>query len=88
MQRLPYPPYDVDIILDVLIQIIPIFILISFNYSFSTTVRFIAMEKEKQLKEAMKIMGLSNWLHWLGWFIKSMVLLTISITIVVALLKV
>jgi hypothetical protein len=31
----------------------------------------------------MKIMGLPNWIHWLGWMINSLLALSISITIVV-----
>lgn len=52
------------------------------------TIRFITIEKERQLKEAMKIMGLPNWIHWIGWFIKSYVYLIIIITVLVAVLKV
>lgn len=62
--------------------------MVSFVYPCINTVRFIAMEKEKQLKEAMKIMGLPNWLHWTGWFIKTMAYMTTSITLIVILLKV
>lgn len=62
--------------------------MLSFVYPTINTVRFIAIEKEKQLKEAMKIMGLPNWLHWTGWFVKTMIFMTISISIVVALFKV
>lgn len=88
MQRLPYPPYNKDILLEGLKSLVSLVVLLSFIYPCINTVRFIAMEKEKQLKEAMKIMGLPNWLHWLGWFIKSMAFMMISITLIVILLKV
>lgn len=88
LQRLPYPPFNKDILLEGLKSLVSLVILLSFIYPCINTVRFIAMEKEKQLKEAMKIMGLPNWLHWLGWFIKSMVFMMISITFIVLLLKV
>lgn len=61
---------------------------LSFMYFVINTVRFIALEKEKQLKEAMKIMGLPNWLHWTGWFIKSMSYAVVVISLVVFVLKV
>lgn len=35
----------------------------------------------------MKIMGLPNWLHWTAWFIKSFTFLTITVIIMVILLK-
>lgn len=65
VKRFPYPQHTVNVYWKVLETIIPLIVLFSFNYSFSNAVRFIAIEKEKQLKEAMKIMGLPNWLHWL-----------------------
>ena len=47
----------------------------------------ITVEKEKQLKESMKIMGLPSWLHWTAWFTQIMLLLVLSITVAVLLLK-
>lgn len=88
MQRYPYPPYTFDVLLQGLETIVSFFILLSFIYPTINTVRFIAIEKERQLKEAMKIMGLPNWLHWLSWFIRTMLFMMISITCIVALLKV
>jgi hypothetical protein len=32
-------------------------------------------------KESMKMMGLSNWLHWTAWFIKYFLFLLISVAI-------
>lgn len=48
----------------------------------------ITVEKEKQLKEAMKIMGLPSGLHWLAWFVKIMLFQIITISLMVVLLKV
>lgn len=48
----------------------------------------ITVEKERQLKESMKIMGLPSWLHWTAWFVKIMIFMVISITIMVGLLKI
>lgn len=87
-QRFPYPNFIFDILLDGLESIVPFVIMLSFVYSTINTVKFIATEKEKQLKEAMKIMGLPNWLHWSGWFVKTMLFMTISISLIVMLLKV
>lgn len=36
----------------------------------------------------MKIMGLSNWLHWTAWFCKTFVLIFVTIILMVVLLKV
>lgn len=88
MQRYPYPPYIFDVLLQGLETIVSFFILLSFIYPTINTVRFIAIEKERQLKEAMKIMGLPSWLHWTSWFIRTMTFMVVSISFIVALLKV
>lgn len=64
------------------------FIILGFISPTTNLVKYIAIEKEKQLKEAMKIMGLPNWLHWASWFAKSMIYMTITITMIVLLFKV
>ncbi|KAK5642705.1 hypothetical protein RI129_008872 [Pyrocoelia pectoralis] len=87
MQRLPYPKYTTDILLSSLDVFIGIVFMVSFVYTCINTVKVIATEKEKQLKEAMKIMGLPNWLHWTAWFFKSFIMILISLIIMVALLK-
>lgn len=88
MQRFPYPAYVHDILLQGLESLVSLMILSSFLYPCINTVRFIAIEKEKQLKESMKIMGLPNWLHWTGWFVRTMIYMVVSISLMVMLLKV
>jgi ATP-binding cassette subfamily A (ABC1) protein 3 len=36
----------------------------------------------------MKIMGLPGWLHWVGWFSRSFILLLLAIIFIVVILKV
>uniref|UniRef100_A0A182PES6 ABC transporter domain-containing protein n=1 Tax=Anopheles epiroticus TaxID=199890 RepID=A0A182PES6_9DIPT len=86
IQRYPYPPYYDDAILEALQQLLALIIIISFFYTCINTVKYITIEKEKQLKEAMKIMGLSNWLHWSAWFVKCLILLTVSLSLITILL--
>lgn len=88
LQRYPFPPYILDVLLTGLQSLVSLIIMLSFVYPCINTVKFIAAEKEKQLKEAMKIMGLPNWLHWTGWFVRSMIFMTLSISLIVLLLKV
>lgn len=68
--------------------LMPLFFLMSLNYTFMNTVRFISIEKEKQLKEAMKIMGLASWMHYLSWFVRTLIMLFISMTLITILLTV
>ncbi|KXJ81820.1 hypothetical protein RP20_CCG016932 [Aedes albopictus] len=86
IQRFPYPPYHDDPFLQTMEQLLSMVILLSFFYTCIVMVKHIAIEKERQLKEAMKIMGLPNWLHWAAWFVKNILLLVIAISLITLLL--
>jgi ATP-binding cassette subfamily A (ABC1) protein 3 len=78
LQRFPYPPYIEDIFLLALQFLFPIILMLSFIYPAVNLTKNLVIEKEKRLKESMKMMGLKNWLHWFAWFIKSFTWLAIS----------
>ncbi|XP_017124894.1 phospholipid-transporting ATPase ABCA3 isoform X2 [Drosophila elegans] len=88
MQRYPYPAYIFDPLLEGMSSIMSLIILLSFIYPCTYITKYITAEKEKQLKEVMKIMGLSNWLHWTAWFVKSFIMLTISAILIAILVKI
>lgn len=88
VQRFPTPTYTRVGLTKLLPWLLPLFLLISVNYTFMNTIRFIVMEKEKQLKETMRIMGLANWMHYLTWFIRTIILLLISFLVITILLTV
>lgn len=87
-QRFPTPKHLRNVFASDFQFLMPLFFLMSLNYTFMNTVRFISIEKEKQLKEAMKIMGLANWMHYLSWFIRTLIMLFISMTLITILLTV
>ena len=33
----------------------------------------------------MRLMGLANWMHWVGWLVNSLLVLIISVTVIVVL---
>lgn len=70
-QMTPYPCYIQDKFLLDISKCLPLFMVISWIYTVSTLVKDIVYEKEKRLKEFMQIMGLSNWVYWLSWFISA-----------------
>ncbi|CAG9816334.1 unnamed protein product [Phaedon cochleariae] len=88
MRRFPYAEWYEDALLTPLKTMIGIIFMLSFVYTCINTVKTITTEKEKQLKEAMKIMGLPSWLHWTAWFVKCFIFLAISAILMVVLLKV
>lgn len=88
MHRFPFYQWMEDPLLQALQTFAGIVVMLSFSYTCMNLVRMITTEKEKQLKEAMKMMGLPNSLHWLAWFVKSFGFLTISIFLITVLLKV
>lgn len=67
---------------------LPLIFLLSLNFTFVNMIRFITIEKEKQLKEAMKVMGLANWMHYFSWFIRSLAMLLIPMLLITMCLKV
>ena len=58
VRRYPFPEFVNDILGLVLEFAIPLIFMIAFLYSAVNNIKYIALEKELQLKEAMKIMGL------------------------------
>lgn len=87
LRQMPTPP-SLEFVVLLLVALIPASLLYAFLFVAINTVRYIAIEKEKQLKEAMNIMGLPSWINWTAWFIRSMIFLIIAISIIVIMLKV
>ncbi|CAB3224168.1 unnamed protein product [Arctia plantaginis] len=88
LQRYPHPPYLEDLAVDLLQLMFPMFIMLSFSYTAVNIVRAVTIEKELQLKETMKIMGLPTWLHWTAWFCKQFLFQLVSAVLITILLKV
>ncbi|CAH1776854.1 unnamed protein product [Owenia fusiformis] len=79
LRRFPYPPYINDAFVLVLQQQFPFIIMLSFIFTALQVVKEVVHEKEKKLKESMKMMGLNGWLHWVAWFTKYLIFLLISV---------
>uniref|UniRef100_A0A182MY51 ABC transporter domain-containing protein n=1 Tax=Anopheles dirus TaxID=7168 RepID=A0A182MY51_9DIPT len=88
LQRLPYPPFREDSFPSSLSTFLPISVMLAFISPCISIVKSILFEKEKQIKEAMKIMGLRNWVLWSSWFVKCFVFTQVSVVLVVLFLKV
>ncbi|PIK54928.1 putative ATP-binding cassette sub-family A member 3 [Apostichopus japonicus] len=73
LRRYPYPPYYDDRYVSILQFNFPDVIMFGVILIALNIARSVTHEKEKRLKESMKMMGLSNWIHWTAWFLKSLI---------------
>jgi ATP-binding cassette subfamily A (ABC1) protein 1 len=83
----PYPCWKNDKFIFAISRLLPLFMVISWIYSVAMMVKDIVYEKEKRLKEFMRVMGLSNGIHWLTWFITSFAVMYFITFLLALLLK-
>ena len=69
LRRMPYPKYLEDGFLYAIKFGLPLLLMLSLIFTALTIVRNLVHEKERRLKESMKMMGLQNWTHWAAWFL-------------------
>lgn len=76
--------YDVDW----LGNLVGILMLVAFSVLIMNIVTNIVAEKERQIKNMLQIIGVSNYLYWGSWCVFTMVYLVTLITVMVAMMKV
>ncbi|XP_051987338.1 phospholipid-transporting ATPase ABCA3 [Xyrauchen texanus] len=79
LSRFPYPAFIYDVFILAIQNQLPLMLVLSFTYTSLNIIRAVVQEKERKLKEYMRMMGLSNWLHWSAWFLMFSIFLSISI---------
>lgn len=78
LQQMPYPCYIEDRFIIAISRTFPLFMTLAWVYSASMIIKSIVYEKEKRLKETMRVMGLGNGVHWVSWFIDSFAIMAFS----------
>ncbi|CAF2630332.1 unnamed protein product [Rotaria sp. Silwood2] len=86
-QQMPYPCWINDRFVNSIRQMLPLFMVLSWIFTISMNVKDIVYEKEKRLKEIMRIMGLNDSVHWFTWFILCTIVMIITATLLVIILK-
>uniref|UniRef100_A0A8C4H0N4 ABC transporter domain-containing protein n=1 Tax=Dicentrarchus labrax TaxID=13489 RepID=A0A8C4H0N4_DICLA len=86
LSRFPYPAFIYDVFILAIQNQLPLLLVLSFTYTSLNIVRAVVQEKERKLKEYMRMMGLSNWLHWSAWFLMFFLFLSVSVFFVTLLL--
>lgn len=84
----PTPCFVFDVFLFGMGPSYPLYMNLAFVFACAMIVKSIVYEKEKRLKETMRTMGLGNAVHWVAWFIDSMLVLTLVCIILPLLLYV
>uniref|UniRef100_A0AAY4BEA4 ABC transporter domain-containing protein n=1 Tax=Denticeps clupeoides TaxID=299321 RepID=A0AAY4BEA4_9TELE len=82
LSRFPYPAFIYDVFILAIQNQLPLLLVLSFTYTSLNIVRAVVQERERKLKEYMRMMGLSNWLHWSAWFLMFFLLLSVSIVFI------
>uniref|UniRef100_A0A1B6D889 ABC transporter domain-containing protein n=2 Tax=Clastoptera arizonana TaxID=38151 RepID=A0A1B6D889_9HEMI len=87
LQEFPFPCYVNDSFNDQISFMFPLIMVLSWSFTCAMIIKSIVHEKEKRLKETMKMMGLGNTIHWCGWFIDSFMPMFVTICLLTVILK-
>uniref|UniRef100_A0AAF5RWN1 ABC transporter domain-containing protein n=2 Tax=Wuchereria bancrofti TaxID=6293 RepID=A0AAF5RWN1_WUCBA len=84
-QQEPYKCVEIDKFF--ILNFLGLFVILSWMVPTALLVKNIVYEKEMGLKEMMRIMGLSDSIHWISWSLHSFILTFISLLFISILLK-
>jgi len=88
VNQFPFPSYYSDPFIAAVRGLMPLLFTLAFIYTAISVIKELVAEKQYRLKESMKMMGLSNWIHWLAWFLKNFLFFLISVILLTILIKV
>eukprot|EP00042_Codosiga_hollandica_P059065 m.900658 g.900658 ORF g.900658 m.900658 type:complete len:796 (-) comp60047_c0_seq2:2027-4414(-) len=88
LKPFPYPSYLNDPFITLIKGTLPLLLVLSYLYTAISMVRALVHEKEQRMREAMKMMGLPNWILWFSWFLKNLIFISISVAVITIVIKV
>ncbi|XP_075727970.1 phospholipid-transporting ATPase ABCA3-like isoform X4 [Rhipicephalus microplus] len=88
MHRFPYPEYNDDNKFDVISRLIAMFVVYSYLVFSPIYVRRVISEKSSRVRELMRMMGLTDWVYWIGTFSSGWMVLAATLTISLILFKI
>ncbi|XP_034242493.1 phospholipid-transporting ATPase ABCA1-like isoform X2 [Thrips palmi] len=80
LKQYPYPSYIYDQFIKAISNTFPMFMVLAWVFTAAMAVKSIVYEKEQRIKETLGVMGLSNGVHWVGWFVDTFFIMFISLT--------
>ncbi|XP_071067543.1 ATP-binding cassette sub-family A member 17-like [Dasypus novemcinctus] len=85
VKRFPCGAYVQDSFFLILQNEFSLLLMLSFICIELIIINSIALEKERKLKDYMRMMGLNNWLHWVAWFIVFFLSVLIAVSVMTVL---
>ncbi|KAK3930971.1 ATP-binding cassette sub-family A member 12 [Frankliniella fusca] len=80
LKQYPYPQYIYDQFIKAISNTFPMFMVLAWVFTSALVVKSIVYEKEQRIKETLGVMGLSNGVHWAGWFLDTFAVMFVSLT--------
>lgn len=68
--------------------ILPMFLVLAYMYTVCETIKGLVLEKERRLKEVLRVVGVRNGALWFSWFTENIVLLTVPCALISVMVKV
>ncbi|XP_058534003.1 ATP-binding cassette sub-family A member 13 [Ochotona princeps] len=87
-QAAPYPCHTSDLFLNNVGFFLPLIMMLTWMVSVASMVRKLVYEREIQLEEYLRMLGLHPTTHFLAWFLENMAVLAVGSAVLAAVLKV
>lgn len=88
LNRFPFPAYKDNTFALVIKGVLPLFLVLALLFTAISIAKSVVDEKESQLTETFKMMGITAMTQWMAWFLQYSFFLSISMSTSVFLLKV